>query len=127
MRGCARRMFVWLALSAGVCLAGCSSPDGLSEVTNGWLIGKDPGAQAVPEATHSIPLETKVSEKKKKPARKPKHLTVARPKPASLAPAQPAEPPAAADPKHARPQSPGPELRLRTLWPDAPTSGMFSR
>lgn len=127
MRGFARKTFVWLALSTGVCLAGCSSPDGLSEVTNGWLIGKDPAAQAVPEATHSIPPKTKVSEKKKKPARKPKRLTVARPKPPSPAPAQATDPPAMADPKQARPQSPGPELRLRTLWPDAPTSGTFSR
>jgi hypothetical protein len=126
MRGCARKTLVWLALSAGAALAGCSSLD-----ANGWLAaGKLPiqanaASQEAPEATHSIAPDTKSSEKKK-PARKPQHLTVAPPKPPSAAPAQTVQPPAT-EPKPASAQSPAPELRLRTLWPDAPASGTFSR
>ena len=112
MRRCGRSPLVWLALSAGACLAGCS-PDGVSEFATGWPIGKSPGEAAAIEVTHSIPIETKLSEKKQNKARKDQRITGAsQPKPRGPVPAVVA--PTPAEPKAVRSERPDPELRLRT-------------
>jgi hypothetical protein len=151
MRACARVALISMVVSASFGLAGCGPVDDLKESVSRWFdIGKlpSPRAAAVPDdlpaATRVLPPEKmpaeeasqapKKSTKKAKPARKPH-------RPQTVEPAK--KPPISDSPEAARPQgteaakpqgteaqSPPaqPEKpRLRTLWPDAPASGTFSR
>ena len=142
MLACARRALVSLARSACLGLAGCDSIDRPSEITNGGVAaGKSPVERSpvfpedVPGVTHSILPEyrpvkktrqketSKSSKKKAKSSGKPR--TVEPPnKPPTSAPVQAPQPQAAEPPS--APSQPL-QLRLKTFWPEAPASGIFSR
>jgi hypothetical protein len=139
MCACARVALVLTAVSASFGLAACSSIDDLKDTISRWFdIGKSPSGRGVfsddlPDATPKNPPEkmlkeeaSKASKKKDKLARKPQ-----RPQTVEL----PKKPPISDSTEAARPQGveapstpsqPAP-LRLRTLWPEAPAPGTFSR
>jgi hypothetical protein len=134
MRACARVALVLMTVSASFGLAGCGSIDDLKDAVARWFdIGKTPGGRAVfaddlPASTPMIPPDkpsrkeaSKASKKKDKPVQRaqtaekklPTSDTTEVPKP------QGAEP-------QSVPSQPMPS-RLRTLWPEAPPAGTFSR
>ena len=137
MRACARVALVIVAVFAGLGLAGCASVDELKDTVSDWLAtGKSlDGREKMPpeDATQRNPPEktltegaSKASEKKDTPARKPQRQQTVEP---------PKKPPASVSAEAVRPQgadaqsatSEAAPLRLRTLWPEAPAPGTFSR
>jgi hypothetical protein len=138
MRACARVVLVLMAVSSATFgLAGCNSFDDLKDTVSRWVeIGKSPSGRGVfaddlPDATPVIPPEkasrkeaSKASKKKDKPASKVQRPQTAEKK---LPTSDPTEMPT---PQGAEPQSvpaqPTPS-RMRTLWPEAPPAGTFSR
>jgi hypothetical protein len=144
MRARVRVAVIWLTISAGTGLAGCSAVDSLSETTNEWIAnGKSLVERSLalpedaPDVTHSIAPEkspdnkteqketSKSLKKKHKPLRKPRQQTAEPPSKPTSASAQAAQP-QAAEPQPA-PAQPSPQSRLKTFWPEAPASGTFSR
>ena len=132
MRACARVALVLMAVSASFGLAGCGSIDDLKDTISRWFdIGKFPVGRAgvfpddLPDATPMISPEkmpkeeaSNASKKKDKPARK-----LQRPQTVEL----PKKPSISASPEaQSAPSQPAP-LRLRSLWPEAPPPGTFSR
>jgi len=132
MRACARVALVLMAVSASFGLAGCGSIDDLKDAVSRWFdIGKTPGgrgafAEDLPDVAPMIPPKkpsrkeaSKASKKKDKPASKVQRpQTAGKTLPTSDA-TQGAEPKSV-------PSQPTPS-RLRTLWPEAPPAGTFSR
>jgi hypothetical protein len=140
MRACARVALVLMAVSASFGLAGCGSIDDLKATISRWFdIGKFPRGRGgvfpddLPDATPMIPPEkmlkeeaSKASKKKNKPARKlQRPQTVELPKKPPISDSTEAVRPQGAEAQSA-PSQPAP-LRLRTLWPEAPPPGTFSR
>jgi hypothetical protein len=131
MRACARVALVLMAVSASFGLAGCGLIDDLKDAVSRWFdIGKTPGGPGVfatklPDAPPMIPPEklsrkeaSKASKKKDKPASKGQRPQTAEKK-------LEAPKPQGAEPQSAPSQrTPSP---LRTLWPEAPPAGTFSR
>jgi hypothetical protein len=137
MRACARVALVLMAVSASFGLAGCGSIDDLKDAVFRWFdIGKTPGgrgafAEDLPDVAPMIPAKkpsrkeaSKASKKKDKRASKvqrpqtaekklPTSDTTEAPKPQGVEP-------------QSVPSQPTPS-RLRTLWPEAPPAGAFSR
>jgi hypothetical protein len=124
-----------MAVSASFGLAGCGSIDDLKDAVSRWF-GKTPGgplvfADKLPEAPPMIPPKkpsrkeaSKASKKKDKPASKGQRPQTAEKKlPTSNTTEAPE--PQGAEPQSA-PSQPTP-LPLRTLWPEAPPAGTFSR
>jgi hypothetical protein len=140
MRACARVALVLMAVSASFGLAGCGAIDDLKDTISRWFdIGKLPGGRGgvlpndLPDATPMIPPDkmvkeeaSKGSKRKDKPAPKlQRPQTVATPKKPPISDST-----EAARPQGTKTQSPPsqPEpSRLRTLWPEAPAPGTFSR
>jgi hypothetical protein len=137
MRASARVALVLMTVvSASFGLAACGAIEDLRDAVSRWFVfGKSPGppggffADDLPDATPTIPpekpLQNEASEalkKKDKPASKVKRPQTAEKKPPTSdikAKPQDAEPQSA-------PTQPTPS-RLRTLWPEAPPAGTFSR
>lgn len=146
MRACARLALVATIVSASLGLAGCSSLDELKDAISRWLDSLESGAfsdgrgRAFPDdvpdkapvtAPRSMPKEEAgKAPRKDQPARQPQRReTVELPrKRPSFDATEAAKPPAAeappAPPKSETEPAPG---RLRTLWPEAPAPGTFSR
>jgi hypothetical protein len=136
MRACARVALVLMAVSASFGLAGCGLIDDLKDAVSRWFdIGKTPGgpgvlANKLPDATPMIPPEkplkkeaSKVSKKKdKNKLQRPR--TVEKKLPTSDS-TQTAKPQGRTEPQSV-PSQPTPS-QLRTLWPEAPAPGTFSR
>jgi hypothetical protein len=117
----AREALVPVVLLAGVALAGCSSMDGVNEASAERFT-----AEPEPRPAQSIPPKIKRPEKARKLAHKPQRLKHASAiKPRGFDPVMPAEP-KPAEPAPARPPA-DPGAQLRTLWPQAPAAGTFSR
>src|SRR5262249_37778327 len=137
MRAYARVALVLMAVSASFGLAGCGSIDDLKDAVFRWFdIGKTPGgrgafAEDLPDVTPMRPPEkatrkeyTKASKKKETPASKVhRPQTVEKKLPTSDTTEAPK--PQGTEPQSV-PSQPGPS-RLRTLWPEAPPAGTFSR
>ena len=135
MRACARVALVLVAVSASIGLAACSAIDDLRAAVSRWFeVGKSPSGRGVfsddlPDAKPMIPPEkplkkeaSKASKKKDK-SKVQRQQTVEKKLPTS-------DSTQAAKPQGAEPQSvpsqPAPS-QLRTLWPEAPAAGTFSR
>jgi hypothetical protein len=136
MRACARVALVLVAVSASIGLAACSAIDDLRAAVSRWFdVGKSPSGRGVfaddlPDAKAMIPPEKLLKKKEASKASKKKDKskvqrsqTVEKKLPTS-------DSTQAAKPQGAEPQSvpsqPAPS-QLRTLWPEAPTPGTFSR
>jgi hypothetical protein len=140
MRGWARVALVLMAASAGLGLAGCTSIDELKDTMSGWFasgkfLGGHEGAypEHLPDPTPGVAADktlseetSKASKKKHKPARKlQRQQTVELPKKPPLSASAEAVRPQGAEAQSAPSQAA--PLRLRTLWPEAPVPGTFSR
>jgi hypothetical protein len=150
MRACARLALIATIVSASLGLAGCSSLDELRDAISRWLEKLDSGAfsdgrgRAFPDdVPHKAPVtapkrmpkeEAGKAPGKDQPARQlQRRETVELPRKrpsfdATEAASEAAKPPGAEAP----PAPPEPETapapgRLRTLWPEAPAPGTFSR
>jgi hypothetical protein len=142
MRACARVALVLMAVSASFGLAGCGSIDDLKDAISRWFdAAKFPGGRGVfpddlPDATPVISPEKmpkeepgKASKKKDKPARKlqrPQSVELPKKRPISDSTEGARAPVRGTEVQPAPPSEPAP-LRLRTLWPEAPAPGKFSR
>jgi hypothetical protein len=146
MRACARLALVATIVSASLGLAGCSSLDELRDAISRWLdrleseAFSDGRGRAFPD---DVPDKAPVTAPKRmpkeeagkapgkdQPARQlQRRETVELPrKRPSFEPTEAASPPGAEAPP--APPEPEPEPapgRLRTLWPEAPPPGTFSR
>jgi hypothetical protein len=135
MRACAQVALVLMAMSASFGLTGCGPMDDLKDaVSRLFDIGKSPGgrgafAEDLPDVTPMIPPEkpsrkaSKASKKKDKPASKVQRPQTAEKKlPTSDATEAPK--PQGVEPQPVPSHTPS---RLRTLWPEAPSAGTFSR
>jgi hypothetical protein len=141
VRACARVALVLMAVSASFGLAACGAIDDLRDAVSRWFdVGKSPGrpggffADHLPNPTPMIPPKkslkneaskaSKTSKKKDKPASKVQRPQTAEQK---LPTSHTFEAP---KPQGAEPQSvpsqPAPS-GLRTLWPEPPPAGIFSR
>jgi hypothetical protein len=136
MRACARVALVLVAVSTSIGLAACSAIDDLKAAVSRWFdVEKSPGGRRVvftddlPDTSPMIPPEkplkkeaSKASKKKDK-SKVQRQQTVEKKLPTSGSTG-------AAKPQGAKPQSvssqPAPS-QLRTLWPEAPAPGTFSR
>jgi hypothetical protein len=156
MRACVRVVLVLLAITAGASLAGCDSVDGLGDVTNAFVGGKLPvgpvNVNIASRTTEPVPVEIETTEPKQKPQiatrraksprkslrRKPRRALQTQaparavPWPQARPPNLSAQPPLArpspvAAPQSVRSQLLRPQYRLRTLWPEPPAPGTFSR
>jgi len=135
MRACARAALVSMAVSASFGLAGCGSIDDLKDTISRWFdIGKFPGGRGgvfPDDATPMVPPEkpsnteaSKASKKKDKPVSKVQRPQTAEKKLPTSGNTE-APKPQGAEPQSV-PSQPTPS-RLRTLWPEAPPAGTFSR
>jgi hypothetical protein len=136
MRACARVALVLMAVSASFGLAGCGLIDDLKEAVSRWFdIGKTPGgpgvfANKLPDATPMIPPEKPLKKEASKASKKKDKSKLQRPQtvekklPTSDS-TQTAKPQGRAEPQSV-PSQPTPS-QLRTLWPEAPAPGTFSR
>ena len=133
MRACARVALVLVAVSASIGLAACSVIDDLKAAVSRWFdVGKSPGGRGgvftddLPDTTPMIPPEKplkKEASKKKDKSKVQRPQTVEKKLPTS-------DSTEVSKPQRAEPQSvpsqPAPS-QLRTLWPEAPAAGTFSR
>ena len=134
MRACARVALVLMIVSASFGLAACGGIDDLRDAVSRWFDVGSPGrpgsADAPPHAAAIIPLEkspkneaSNASKKDKLAAKVHRPRTAERKPPTSptidAAKPQPAE-------LQSVPSQPAP-AELRTLYPDAPPAGTFSR
>jgi hypothetical protein len=136
MRACARVALVLMAVSASFGLAGCGLIDDLKDAVSRWFdIGKTPGgpgvfANKLPDATPMIPPEKPLKKEASKASKKKDKSKLQRPQtvekklPTSNS-TQTAKPQRRAEPQSV-PSQPTPS-QLRTLWPEAPAPGTFSR
>jgi hypothetical protein len=129
MRACARVALVLVAVSTSIGLAACSAIDDLKAAVSRWFdVGKSPGGRGgvftadLPHTTPTIPPEKPLKKEASKASKKKDKSKVQR--------SQTVEKTQAAKPQGAEPQSvpsqPAPS-QLRTLWPEAPAPGTFSR
>jgi hypothetical protein len=134
MRACARVALVLMAVSASFGLAACSAIDDLRDAMSRWFdVGKSPFADHLPNTTPMIPpkksLKNETSKaskrsKKDKPASKVQRPQTAEQKlPTSHTIDAPK--PQAAEPQSV-PSQPAPS-GLRSLYPEPPPAGAFSR
>jgi hypothetical protein len=133
VRACAQVALVLMAMSASFGLTRCGPMDELKDAVSRWLdIGKTPSGRGVVaddlrDATLMTPSEKpskKESKKEDKPASKVQRPQTAEKKlPTSNTTEVPK--PQGAEPQSV-PSQPTPS-RLRTLWPEAPPAGTFSR
>jgi hypothetical protein len=135
MRAYARVALVLVAISASNGLAACSAIDDLRAAVSRWFdVGKSPSGRGVfpddlPDAKSMIPPEKPLKKEARKASKKKDKSKVQRPQtverklPTSdsteAAKSQGAEP-------QSVPSQPAPS-QLRTLWPEAPAPGTFSR
>jgi len=133
MRACARVALVLVAVSASIGLTACSVIDDLKAAVSRWFdAGKSPGGRGgvftddLPDTTPMIPPEKplkKEASKKKDKSKVQRPQTVEKKLPTS-------DSTEVSKPQRAEPQSvpsqPAPS-QLRTLWPEAPAPGTFSR
>jgi hypothetical protein len=143
-RTSARAALAVMTVATTFGLGACGPIDDLRDALS-QMAGKSPAIRepvvvvSEPEATPAPaperpPKKPAVTAKKnvaaKRQVQRPQIVEKQRPRPVSTAPAKPAavEPPAASTP--AQPSTPAPPSApggLRTLWPDAPPTGSFSR
>src|SRR5262245_3897905 len=134
MRACARVALVLVTVSASIGLAACSAIDDLKAAVVRWFdVGKPPGGRggmfADDLSNTTIPRERPLKKEASKASKKKDKSKAQRPQivekrlPTS-------DSTQAAKPQGAEPQSvpsqPAPS-QLRTLWPDTPAAGTFSR
>jgi len=136
MRACARVALVLVAVSTSIGLAACSAIDDLKAAVSRWFdVGKSPGGRGgvftadLPHTTPMIPPEKPLKKEASKASKKKDKSKVQRPH--TVGKKIPTSDSArAAKPQGAEPQSvpsqPAP-AQLRTLWPEAPAPGTFSR
>jgi hypothetical protein len=136
MRAYARVALVLMAVSASFGLAGCGLIDDLKDAVSRWFdIGKTPGgpgvfANKLPDATPMIPPEKPLKKEASKASKKKDKSKLQRPQtvekklPTSDS-TQTSKPQGRAEPQSV-PSQPTPS-QLRTLWPEAPAPGTFSR
>jgi hypothetical protein len=135
MRACARVAFVLMIVSASFGLAACGAIDDLRGTVSRWFdvgsSGRPGSADALPHATPMIPPEKSLKNEASKASKKKDKLAskVHRPQTAEhkLPTSHTIE---AAKPQRAElqsvPSQPAP-AGLRSLYPDAPSAGTFSR
>ena len=136
MRACARVALVLVAVSTSIGLAACSAIDDLKAAVSRWFdAGKSPGGRGgvftddLPDTTPIIPSEKPLKKEASKASKKKDKRKVQRPQtvekklPTSDS-TQPAKP-QGSEPQSV-PSQPAPS-QLRTLWPEAPAPGTFSR
>ena len=131
MRACARVALVLVAVSASIGLAACSAIDDLKAAVSRWFdVGKSPGGRRVvftddlPDTTPMIPPEKPLKKEASKASKKKDKSKVQRPQTAEK------KLPTSGSAEAAKPQSVPPQpapSQLRTLWPEAPAPGTFSR
>ena len=127
MRACARVALVLVAVSASIGLAACSAIDDLKAAVSRWFdVGKSPGGREgvftddLPHTTPMIPPKKPLKKEASKASKKKDKSKVQRPQ--TVEKKLPTE--------AAKPQSVPSQLapsQLRTLWPEAPAPGTFSR
>jgi len=151
MRACVR--VVLLASLGGASLAGCDTVDSLREIPNALFVsGKHPVEPDNVSFENRMPEPTPVEEETSKPKQQPKSArrpklsrtneprrTPEKPVSAQAAPSSAGEPQQSVSPQApaqpsstAKRQSAPSQVqrapnRLKTLWPEQPTSGTFSR
>jgi hypothetical protein len=135
MRACARVALVLMAMSASFGLTGCGPMNELKDAVSRWFdIGKSPGgrgllADDLPDAPPKIAPEKTMKREASKPSKKNKPASkVQRPQTAEKKPTS--DTTEGPKPQGAEPQSVPSQSapsRLRTLWPEAPAPGTFSR
>ena len=136
MCACARVALVLVAVSASIGLAACSAIDDLKAAVSRWFdVGKSPGGRGwvftddLPDTTPMIPAEKPLKKEASKASKKKDKSKVQRPQTVEKK-LPTSDSTQAAKPQGAEPQSvpsqPAPS-RLRTLWPEAPAAGTFSR
>ena len=135
MRAYARVALVLMTVSASLSLAACGAIDDLRDTVSRWFDVGSPGrpgsADALPHATPVIPPEKSLKNEASRASKKKDKLAtkVHRPQTAEqkLPTSHTIE---AAKPQRAElqsvPSQPAP-AELRTLYPDAPPAGTFSR
>ena len=136
MRACARVALVLVAVSASIGLAACSVIDDLKAAVSRWFdVGNSPGGREgvftddLPDRTPMLPPEKPLKKEASKASKKKDKSKVQRPQTVEkkLPTSDSSE---AAKPQGAKPQfvpsQPAPS-QLRTLWPEAPAPGTFSR
>ena len=135
MRACARVALVLMIVSASFGLTACSAIDDLRDTMSRWFdvgsAGRPGSADAAPHATPTIPPEKSLKNEASKASKKKDKLAtkVHRPQAAEqkLPTSHTIE---AAKPQRAELQSAPSQpasAGLRTLYPDAPQAGTFSR
>ena len=135
MRACARVALVLVAVSASIGLAACSAIDDLRAAVYRWFdVGKSPSGRGVfsddlPEAKPMIPPEKPLKKAASRASKKKGKSKVQRPqtveKKLSTSDSTEAAKPQGAEPQSVPSQSA--PSQLRTLWPEAPAPGTFSR
>ena len=136
MRACARVALVLMAMSASFGLIGCGPMEDLKDAVSRWFdIGKSPGgrglfADELPDARPMIAPEKTMKREASKASKKNKAASkVQRPQTAEkkLPTSDTTEGPRPQGTEtQSAPSKPEPS-RLRTLWPEAPPAGIFSR
>ena len=136
MRAGARVALILVAVSASIGLAACSAIDDLKAAVSRWFDGgKSPGGRGgvftddLPHTTPMILQEKPLKKEASKASKKKDKSKVQRPQ--TVEKKLPTfDSTQAAKPQGAEPQSvpsrPAPS-QLRTLWPEAPAPGTFSR
>ena len=135
MRVCARVALVLMIVSASLGLAACGAIDDLRDTMSRWFDVGSPGrtrtAEAPPHATPMIPSEKSLkneastaSQKKDKLATKVHRPQTAEQKPPTSHTIEATKPQGAE--LQSVPSQPAP-AGLRSLYPDAPPAGTFSR
>src|SRR5215831_11710451 len=134
MRACARVALVLVAVSASISLTACSAIDDLKAAVSRWFDRKSPSGRGVfpddlPDTTRMIPPEKPLKKEASKASKKKDKSKVQRPQTVEKK-LPTSDSTQAAKPQGAEPQSvpsqPAPS-QLRTLWPEAPAPGTFSR
>ena len=131
MRACARVALVLVAVSASIGLAACSAVDDLRAAVSRWFdVGKSPGGRGgvftadLSHTTPMIPPEKPLKKEASKASKKEDKSKVQRPQTVEK------KLPTSDSTEAAKPQSVPSQLapsQLRTLWPEAPAPGTFSR
>ena len=136
MRACARVALVLVAVSTSIGLGACSAIDDLKAAVSRWFdVGKSPGGRGgvftddLPNTTPIIPPEKPLKKEASKASKKEDKSKVQRPQTAEKK-LPTSDSTRAAKPQGAEPQSVPSQSapsQLRTLWPEAPAPGTFSR
>ena len=133
MRAGARVALVLAVVSASIGLAACSAIDDLKAAVSRWFdVGKSPGGRGgvftddLPHTTPMIPPEKPLKKEASKASKKKDKSKVQRPQTVEKKlPTSDSTKPHGAEPQSV-PSQPAPS-QLRTLWPEAPAPGTFSR